>query len=620
METQKISVSTFLLCLFIFFQPVLAQDSAPELADSTITKLDEVVITGTRTYKEKGKIPSSISVVGRQAIESSHEPNVLPVLQNHVPGLFLNERTITGFGVGPTSGGAISMRGISGTPNTQVLVLIDGQPQFMGLFGHPIQDAYLSSDVERVEVIRGPGSILYGSNAMGGTINIITRKAKKQGFSGNVDVAYGSFNTGLYSATGRYNQGPLSVVASFNHNQTDGHRENADDEFFTTSGYLKVGYEISDNLSLTVDGSLSDSEFNDPGREGNTFQDHYYQYLRGRGAVSLDNDFGKVEGALRYFYNFGDHEFFDGWQSQDFNQGITFYQNLKLFEGNTITLGMDVKDFGGEAMNPNINLDREEDMQETDFYALLQHTFSNKFTVNAGYRFVNNSIYGNVHVPQFGMAYDFNESFTVKGSASKGFRSPTIVDFYIFPVANRDLQPEEMWNYELSALQQIGGGVVDLELTAFISEGSNLIVALPTGQPGPPQKVNAGEFSNKGIEFQGNWQASEQMRFSLNYSYLNLENPVPYAPEHQVNFQATYTQNKLTASASLRQVSNIYINLESGEQESYLLANAQASYQLQKWLNLYIKGENLLNTQYQIDQGYPMPGIMFVGGVRLGIQ
>ncbi|MCK7460836.1 MAG: TonB-dependent receptor plug domain-containing protein [Sphingobacterium sp.] len=90
---------------------------------------------------------------------------------------------MTGFGVADGAAGKISIRGIGGSPNTQVLVLIDGHPQYMGLFGHPLPDAYVASDAEKVEVVRGPASILYGTNAMGGVVNIITRQQSQDGLS-----------------------------------------------------------------------------------------------------------------------------------------------------------------------------------------------------------------------------------------------------------------------------------------------------------------------------------------------------------------------------------------------------------------------------------------------------
>jgi iron complex outermembrane receptor protein len=110
--------------------------------------MDPVVITGTRITRQKSEIPASISVISRKEIEKNTQVNILPILSNKVPGLFVNERNMVGYGVGPESGGNISIRGVSGTPNTRILMLIDGQPQFMGIFGHPISDAYTGSDIE----------------------------------------------------------------------------------------------------------------------------------------------------------------------------------------------------------------------------------------------------------------------------------------------------------------------------------------------------------------------------------------------------------------------------------------------------------------------------------------
>lgn len=101
-------------------------------------------------------------------------------------------------------------------------MLIDGHPQFMSIFGHPLSDSYVASDVEKVEVIRGPASILYGSNAMGGVINIITCKQTQDGFNGDARFMYGSYNTQKYLAAGGYKRDKLSVFASINHDQIEG--------------------------------------------------------------------------------------------------------------------------------------------------------------------------------------------------------------------------------------------------------------------------------------------------------------------------------------------------------------------------------------------------------------
>jgi len=141
--------------------------NAQELKDTTHTiNLDEVVVTGTKTAVNRNNVPLTVSVVSGEQIENSSESALLPVLAEQVPGLFVTERGITGFGVSSGSAGQISLRGIGGSPNTQVLILLNGNPQFMGIMGHPLSDAYIASDVEKVEVIRGPASTLYGTNAI----------------------------------------------------------------------------------------------------------------------------------------------------------------------------------------------------------------------------------------------------------------------------------------------------------------------------------------------------------------------------------------------------------------------------------------------------------------------
>ena len=138
-------------------------------------EIEEVVITGSKVEVARKNIPLTVSLISREELEQSTESALLPILGEQIPGLFVTERGVTGFGVATGSAGQINIRGLGGNPTTRVLILIDGHPQFMGLMGHHLPDTYITSDAERVEVIRGPGSILYGSNAFGGVINIITK-------------------------------------------------------------------------------------------------------------------------------------------------------------------------------------------------------------------------------------------------------------------------------------------------------------------------------------------------------------------------------------------------------------------------------------------------------------
>jgi iron complex outermembrane receptor protein len=231
---MKKQLSSLVVAIIIAI-PAFSQQKIRSVLQDTIN-LDEVVVTGTTIKVNKRNIPMAVSVVNNQQIKESIETAILPVLNGRVPGLFVTERGIMGFGVSTGAAGQITIRGIGGSPTTGVLMLIDGHPQFMGIFGHPLSDSYVASDIERVEVIRGPGSILYGSNAMGGVINIITKKQIEDGFHGNANFMYGSYNTQKYMASAGYKKNKLSLFASINHDQTDGHRPNSD--FTITNGYL----------------------------------------------------------------------------------------------------------------------------------------------------------------------------------------------------------------------------------------------------------------------------------------------------------------------------------------------------------------------------------------------
>ena len=117
------------------------------------------VVTGTRNITDVRHLPFTVT--------QKHNTSLLPLLTEQVPGLFTTSRGILGYGVSDGAAGSISLRGMSGGSG-RLMVLIDGHPQYMGLFGHPIADAYQSLLAERVEILRGPASVLYGSNAMGG--------------------------------------------------------------------------------------------------------------------------------------------------------------------------------------------------------------------------------------------------------------------------------------------------------------------------------------------------------------------------------------------------------------------------------------------------------------------
>ncbi len=602
---KKIGI-VLLILLFanIIYSQELIKDSV---------KLEEVVVTGSKVEISRKLIPLSVSQISRQEIESTGQINILPSLNTFVPGIFVTERNILGFGVAAGGSGGISMRGIGGAPNTGVLVLIDGHPQYQGIFGHPLADAYVASDVEKVEIIRGSGSLLYGSNAMGGVVNIITRKNKQEGISGNIGASYGSYNTQKYFGTVGLKKDKFSVFASANHDQTDGTRVNTD--FNITNGFAKVGYELNKNLNLSADFNIAQFNANDNGSIYLAIPKPFnIDITRGKTSLSLENKYENIEGALKVYHNFGEHVLSDGFQSTDRNSGAMLYQTLKLRKSSVLTGGIDFKQYAGKVTNQPFLAANDSLIAVNELAAYLygQQTLFNKLTISAGIRIENSSKFGTELVPMGGLSYVLTDNTSLKASVSKGFRSPTIMEMYLY-APNPDLQPERMINYELSWLQSLLKNKLNLELTAFKVKGENLIqVVVP---PVPAKRQNVGTFDNQGIEFSAKYSLSKNIHFHANYSYINLDKIVVAVPRAQLNVGVNYTYKIWSAHVNLQNIDQLYTNIATTSIESYSLLSARLSCRPIKNLELFMAGNNLLNETYQINYGYPMPRINFNSGV-----
>ena len=184
-------ITLLLVSAFIFNSANASETNEALKYDS----IQEVVITGTRAATDVRHLSQTVNVIDRAAIEETNRTSLLPLLTEQVPGLFITQRGYAGYGVSDGAAGIVSMRGLTGSGTAvRTLVLIDGHPNYAGIFGHPIADSYQSLMTERVEVLRGPASMLYGSYAMSGVINIVTKKPQ-DGTHAYLHAGYGSFNT-----------------------------------------------------------------------------------------------------------------------------------------------------------------------------------------------------------------------------------------------------------------------------------------------------------------------------------------------------------------------------------------------------------------------------------------
>jgi len=555
----------------------------------------------------------AVSVVSPRQINESVETALLPVLNGRVPGLFITERGIMGFGVSTGAAGQISIRGIGGSPTTGVLMLIDGHPQFMGIFGHPLPDSYVASDVEKVEVIRGPASILYGSNAMGGVINIITRKQKEDGFNANAHLMYGSYNTQKYMASAGYKKNNFSAFLSVNHDRTDGHRANSD--FAITNGYVKLGYDLNRYLDLSADISLANFDATDPGPDTiNAKPGNSLDITRGYWSITMNNNFEKYSGTFKLFYNFGEHRISDGFHSNDANYGINIYETARLFKGNTLTVGADYLVYGGNAENEKYNtFITDTSIYDAGVYGFMQQKIFDNITVNAGLRFQKHRTYGTEWIPSGGLAWRLFENTTWKASISKGFRSPTLRELFIWN-HNVNLRPETVISYETGIIQSFPAKSLKLELTGFIVTGNDMIITVPM-----QGLQNAGEVNNKGIELAVNAVPVENLAIDLTYSYTNMKYPVYATPRNNLFVSADYSFSKFRFMLSSQFIDHLDSDPSTTVEsfETYTLLNSKISYQVVKWGELFISAENLLNQKYETNRYYTMPGVTLFGGFKI---
>ena len=617
------------------------QDDTLRRADIHVD-IDNVVVTGTRSSTDVRHLPLTVSSVGRMQIENAMQPSLLPLLSEQVPGLFITQRGMMGYGVSDGAAGGMSLRGLSGGAG-RMMVMIDGHPQYMGLFGHPISDACQSFMAEKVEVLRGPASALYGSNAMGGVVNIVTRKMPENGVRTDIGAGYGSFNTVQTEATNRLRHNGFTSVVSLSYNRTDGHRR--DMGFWQAGGYAKLGYEITDAWSVRTDIDITRFDASNPGTVTAPLSEADQHVTRGMVSAALENSYEKTSGGISFFYNWGRHKINDGYvrgsgkprdylfNSRDQMMGLSAWQSVQLFRGNRFTAGFDWYDCGGAAWNSYFRdvtdgegrvttaagtLTAIADVREYELAGYVdfrQHVCS-WLTLDAGVRADHHSRAGGVEwIPQAGAAFHLPQSAEIKLSAAKGFRYPTLREMYMFPPHNPDLRPESMWNYEIALSQSLCGGRLSYGLNLFFIDGSNMIVAVPR-EGATPLNMNTGRIENFGAEAQLNIRAGRSWSIDANYSWLHMKYPVIAAPEHKLYAGVTFMHRRWTAVTGVQYVRGLYTSVKPDRRESFVLWNARVSFAATRWLSLWVRGDNLLAQRYEINDGYPMPRATVMGGVK----
>ncbi len=588
--------------------------------DSVKYKFNPIVVTATKVKGAQKDLAASVSVIDESVINNATTSSVLELVKDYVPGIFITEKNVMGYGVAEGAAGGISIRGVGGSPVTGVLVLRDGRPDIMGMMGHPIPDAYSLDGVERIEVIRGPASFLYGTNAMGGVINIVSKKITEDGFTTRITGGMGSYSGKKLTGCHGGKIGALDYYVTASNRNTDGHRDYSayEGDFYTAH----VGYDLTNRTNIAFNANLSNIYMFDPGPASNPFIDHWYDLRRSGADISVIHSSFLGESNLKLHGNFGRHKIYDGWRSNDHTVGVMFYQNIKPFAGNTTTIGFDYKEYGGDAEDTvNKNLMIVANKPVTDYsehsitewapYIHTQQILFQKFIASGGIRVENHELYGNEVLPKVGLVYHVLSTTSIRLSVAKGFRSPAIRELYVFLPRNKDLQPEKMWNYEVGLTHQIGSRI-NFEGCLFRSKGVNMIRTL--GQFPNVQFVNSLDFTHSGYELVFNWLPIHHLQVAATWTKLDLQNETRETPGKKLTFNISYVLRYFSLSANLMRAMDIYgADYRQTAMDNFTLLNLSALVKPPiPYISFKLALKNILDTEYQTIYGYPMPGRTFM--------
>lgn len=631
-----ITLVSFILLIGGMASEGIAEDTTDRAFD-----LGKVVVTATKSEKKVEDVTSSVSVIDEEEIEASNANYVMDVISN-LPGVYVRKDGIFGRQ-------KIEIRGL-GSNGRRIQTLIDGRPEKMALFGCTVTQTLPLANIERIEVVRGPESVLYGSDAMGGVINIITKKRKKEGFESSALASYGSYNTfhSLLSHGGK--KGPFDYYLTYDHKLSDGHRDNSEYKGYNLTA--RLGYQFTDALRIEVSGKHFDDEAEDPGPESNPYtQDDKKEYERDSWDVDLIGEWDRTRFSITFYQNMGEHQFTmpsepDWWHSKDRTTGLLSKLSLDLFDKgdikDTLTIGYEYQKQWATTLDPYDSYVKENyppplvacfqlgehSRYNNDVFLFNEFNWA-KLVATLGIRFHHDKINDWETIPQVGLLYHILDSTTIRAKISKGFRQPRFSEMYLFPAHNEELEPERVWSYEMG-LTHTFPKWVSVSITPFYMDIENFIQRMPNPNfPPPPRFINqnSGEFYIRGIEAGIDIRPFENLVLTLYNTYMDIEDPsdtnhanLQGKPKNVFDAMIKYTWNNLSLSWDGEYVSGLYDeNLATGNIEkvdSFFVAGMKGSYWINKYVQVFAGIDNMFDKDYEMIPEYPMPGTTVYAGLR----
>jgi len=566
--------------------------------EKVVFDLGTILITATKIENSIKELPLSASVIKEEEIKETNAKQTTDVLEM-LPGVFIKKTSAFGRA-------DVDIRGI-GDNGRQLGVFIDGRPDKMGLFGCSVTHTLPMNNVEKIEVIRGPESVLYGSEAFGGVINIITKRSEKN-IEGNILASYGTFNTQNLRIQQGMKIDSFDYFLSYDRKITDGHTVNSAYNSNDFTG--QIGYSLSKEIDISFGGKYFTGRKNEPAPSpAGTWND----YRRGSLDLTCKYDDKVYNGSLKLYNTFGEHTFSDGFHSKDYTYGVMGNVKTSIFKDNELKVGGDGRYQIGDVLNtmPK-SLIGEYYKWECGVYLDDKQTLFDKLTIDAGARYNYDKYAKDIVNYRAGVVYTLMEGTILRGIFSQGFRSPQLNDLYLWG-GNPDLKPERVNNYEVGIRQEFGDNI-DIDMGYFIMKGSDLI------QTTAGKKQNIGEFEFKGFEATVGTRILTSLELRLNYSNLNSGTKTKGRPGDKFTASVRYSDFGIKGLLNCEYVANYFAGDNATNRiNDYFVMNAQVDYDLKvllPGLSVFFAVDNILDRQYQIyvDGLYTMPGRSFTLG------
>jgi vitamin B12 transporter len=608
---QKWQISSLLLLIIVGFG--FTEEKKEDKEYYHLDKVEEVVVTATMTPKALKECAASVHVIGQGEMESLATANALNSL-NTLPSIFVNRS-------GDFGRADVDIRGL-GQNCRRIAVLVDGKPEKMGLYGCAVSHAFPMDNVERIEVVKGPVSVLYGGEALGGAVNIITRLPEKK-IEMDFTTGYGSYNTQQINFKHGAILDKFKYYVTFDRRKSDGHIDNASYSGYSFTG--KLVYDLAETTRFTLQGKYFAGKKYEPGTIDNPLLDFWNDYKRGAVDFSINRQGQKDEFFIKAYRNFGKHRFSDGWDSEDFTNGVMVRYTTRAIAGNELTLGGDYRYFGGESFGwPQ----GEWDKKEGALFAYNEIAFNSQWVLSGGIRLQLDSLYGRELCPQVGLVFHASRHTLFRALVSKGFRSPQLNELYIFPPANPDLQPERVWNIELGFRQDLGQGLT-MAGSLFHMKGTDLIQTV-LNPSAPPMYIfaNSGDFSYYGVELELEAFSGRSLSGRIAYSYLHTGDFTRGKPGQKIDVSLRFRKSIFYAAFQGQYISDYYAaDFSEDRIPSYFLLNSRFIITVSKHFDLVVDINNIFDKSYWIYGEFPgmtaglyrMPGRNFQLGVHFGL-